>query len=70
MGRTHLIIELVRKEVKNLKFVSLASEEKTTTINLNLIADDSKQLSKITSKINKQFSNTKIIITQNDDLAI
>ncbi len=69
-GQINLIIELVRKEVKNLKFVSLASEEKTTTINLNLIADDSKQLSKITSKINKQFSNTKIIITQNDDLAI
>ena len=69
-NQINLIIELVRKEVKNLKFVSLASEEKTTTINLNLIADDSKQLSKITSKINKKFSNTKIIITQNDDLAI
>ena len=66
----NLITQLVSKEVNNLKFISLSSEEKTTTINLNLIADNTKQLSKITENINNKFPGTKLIITQNDDLAI
>ena len=50
--------------------MSLSSTDENTTINLNIKAKDTKQLSRLTNQINKNYPSTKVIISQNDDLAI
>ena len=67
---TNKILAIVQKNIKELKFVSLSSTDENTTINLNIKAKDTKQLSRLTNQINKNYPNTKVIISQNDDLAI
>ena len=48
--------------------MSLSSTDENTTINLNIKAKDTKQLSRLTNQINKNYPSTKVIISQNDDL--
>ncbi len=67
---TNKILAIVQKNIKELKFVSLSSTDENTTINLNIKAKDTKQLSRLTNQINKNYPSTKVIISQNDDLAI
>jgi len=67
---TNKILEIVQKNIKELKFMSLSSTDENTTINLNVKAKDTKQLARLTNQINKNYPNTKVIISQNDDLSI
>ena len=67
---TNKILAIVQKNIKELKFVSLSSTDENTTINLNIKAKDTKQLSRLTKQINKNYPSTKVRLSQKDDRAI
>jgi len=53
-----------------LKFISMSKTNKDVSINLDIKPKKFQQLSKFSESINKKFPNSKVIISQNNDLSI
>ena len=53
-----------------LKFISMSKTNKDVSINLDIKPKKFQQLSKFSETINKKFPNSKVIISQNNDLSI
>ena len=65
----NLIIEL-KKVSKELKFISMSRSNESTTINVDLKPKKFENLTLLTGKIKKRFSNSKVILAYNDDLSL
>ena len=64
-----LIDDLILYSV-DLKFISMSRTNINTTINVELMPQDFKDLTKITGKIKKEYPNSKTILAQNTDLSL
>ena len=64
-----LIHDLILYSV-DLKFISMSRTNINTTINVELMPQDFKDLTKITGKIKKEYPNSKTILAQNTDLSL
>ena len=53
-----------------LKFISMSKTNNDVSINLDIKPKKFQQLSKFSESINKKFPNSKVIISQNNDLSI
>ena len=65
----NLIIE-IKKISKELKFISMSRSNENTTINVDLKPKKFENLTLLTGKIKKRFSNSKVILAYNDDLSL
>ena len=65
----NLIIE-IKKVSKELKFISMSRSNESTTINVDLKPKKFENLTLLTGKIKKRFSNSKVILAYNDDLSL
>ena len=65
----NLIIE-IKKVSKELKFISMSRSNENTTINVDLKPKKFENLTLLTGKIKKRFSNSKVILAYNDDLSL
>ena len=67
-------INQILNDAKNisleLKFISMSKTNKDVSINLDIKPKKFQQLSKFSESINKKFPNSKVIISQNNDLSI
>lgn len=64
-----LIDDLTQFSIE-LKFISMSRTKTNTTINVEIIPKDFKDLTKITEKIKKEYINSKTILAQNTDLSL
>ena len=64
-----LIDDLILYSV-DLKFISMSRTNINTTINVELMPQDFKDLTKITGKIKKEYPNSKTILAQNTDRSL
>ena len=64
------IIDEIRKISKELKFISMSRSNDSTTINIDLKPKKFQNLTLLTGKIKKKFSNSKVILAYNDDLSL
>ena len=65
----NLIIE-IKQVSKELKFISMSRSNENTTINVDLKPKKFENLTLLTGKIKKRFSNSKVILAYNDDLSL
>ena len=65
----NLIIE-IKTISKELKFISMSRSNENTTINVDLKPKKFENLTLLTGKIKKRFSNSKVILAYNDDLSL
>lgn len=65
----NLIIE-IKKVSKELKFISMSRSNENTTINVDLKPKKFENLTLLTGKIKKRFSNSKVILAYSDDLSL
>jgi hypothetical protein len=65
----NLIDDLI-KDSKDLKFISMSRTNTNTTINVEVMPNNFKDLTKITGKIKKEYPNSKTILAQNTDLSL
>ena len=65
----NLVIE-IKKISKELKFISMSRSNENTTINVDLKPKKFENLTLLTGKIKKRFSNSKVILAYNDDLSL
>ena len=67
-------IEKMIDNLKNLtdqiEFVSMSRKKDSTNINLEIKVKDFQKLIQITSKIEKEIENSKVIVARNNDLAL
>ena len=64
------LIENLIKDTAELKFISMSRNNINTTINIELITNEFKDLTEITGKIKKEYPNSKTILAQNTDLSL
>ena len=64
------IIDEIRKISRELKFISMSRSNDSTTINIDLKPKKFQNLTLLTGKIKKKFSNSKVILAYNDDLSL
>lgn len=65
----NLIIE-IKQVSKELKFISMSRSNENTTINVDLKPKKFENLTLLSGKIKKRFSNSKVILAYNDDLSL
>ena len=65
----NLIVE-IKKISKELKFISMSRSNESTTINIDLKPKKFENLTLLSGKIKKRFSNSKVILAYNDDLSL
>ena len=64
------ILDDAKNISQELKFISMSKTNKDVSINLDIKPKKFQQLSKFSESINKKFPNSKVIISQNNDLSI
>ena len=64
------ILDDAKNISQELKFISMSKTNNDVSINLDIKPKKFQQLSKFSDLINKKFPNSKVIISQNNDLAI
>ena len=64
------LINEIKKISKELKFISMSRSNENTTINVDLKPKKFENLTLLTGKIKKRFSNSKVILAYNDDLSL
>ena len=64
------IISDIKKVSSELKFISMSRTSQNTSINLDLKPKKFQSLTFITEKIKKKYSNSKVILSYNDDLSL
>ena len=64
------IIDEIKKISKELKFISMSRSNESTTINIDLKPKKFQNLTLLSGKIKKKFSNSKVILAYNDDLSL
>ena len=64
------LIENLIKDTAELKFISMSRNNINTTINIELIPNEFKDLIEITGKIKEAYPNSKTILAQNTDLSL
>ena len=60
----------IKKVSKELKFISMSRSNESTTINIDLKPKKFENLTLLSGKIKKRFSNSKVILAYNDDLSL
>ena len=60
----------IKKVSKELKFISMSRSNESTTINIDLKPKKFENLTLLSGKIKRRFSNSKVILAYNDDLSI
>ena len=64
------ILDDVKKISQELKFISMSKTNNDVSINLDIKPKKFEELSKFSDEINKKFPNSKVIVSQNNDLSI
>ena len=64
------ILDDAKNISQELKFISMSKTNNEVSINLDIKPKKFQQLSKFSELINKKFPNSKVIISQNNDLSI
>ena len=64
------LINDIKKISSELKFVSMSRTNENTTINIDLKPKKFENLTLLSGKIKKKFSNSKVILAYNDDLSL
>ena len=64
------LIDEIKKISKELKFISMSRSNENTTINIDLKPKKFENLTLLSGKIKKKFSNSKVILAYNDDLSL
>ena len=64
------LINEITEVSKELKFISMSRSNENTTINVDLKPKKFENLTLLTGKIKKRFSNSKVILAYNDDLSL
>jgi len=64
------ILDDAKNISQELKFISMSKTNNDVSINLDIKLKEFQQISKFSDSINEKFPNSKIIISQNNDLAI
>ena len=64
------ILDDAKNISQELKFISMTKTNNDVSINLDIKPKKFQQLSKFSDLINKKFPNSKVIISQNNDLSI
>ena len=64
------ILDDAKNISQELKFISMSKTNNDVSINLDIKPKKFQQLSKFSESINKKFPNSKVIISQNNDLSI
>ena len=64
------ILDDAKNISRELKFISMSKTNNDVSINLDIKPKKFQLLSKFSESINKKFPNSKVIISQNNDLAI
>jgi len=60
----------IKKISKELKFISMSRSSESTTVNIDLKPKKFENLTLLSGKIKKKFSNSKVILAYNDDLSL
>jgi len=60
----------IKKISKELKFISMSRSNESTTVNIDLKPKKFENLTLLSGKIKKKFSNSKVILAYNDDLSL
>ncbi len=64
------MINNLKKITDQIEFVSMSRKKNSTNINLEIKVKDFEKLIQITSSIEKEIENSKVIIARNNDLAL
>ena len=64
------IIDEIKKISKELRFISMSRSNENTTINIDLKPKKFENLTLLSGKIKKKFSNSKVILAYTDDLSL
>ena len=64
------ILADVKKISRELKFISMSKTNNDVSINLDIKPKKFEELSKVSDEINKKFPDSKVIVSQNNDLSI
>ena len=64
------MINEMREISRELKFISMSRTKENTSINFDLKPKSFENLTALTDTIKKRFSNSKVILSYNNDLAI
>ena len=64
------LISDIKKISKEMKFISMSRSNDSTTINIDLKPKKFENLTSLSGKIKKKFSNSKVILAYNDDLSL
>ena len=64
------LIEDLTQMSSELKFISMSRTSANTNINIDLKANEFKDLTKITEEIKEKYPNSKTILAHNDDLSL
>ena len=64
------LINDIKKISSELKFVSMSRTNENTTINIDIKPKKFENLTLLSGKIKKKFSNSKVILAYNDDLSL
>ena len=64
------LITEIKKVSKELKFISMSRSNESTTINIDLKPKKFENLTLLSGKIKRRFSNSKVILAYNDDLSL
>ena len=64
------ILDDAKKISRELKFISMSKTNSDVSINLDIKPIKFELLNKLSESINKKFPNSKVIISQNNDLSI
>ena len=64
------LISDIKKISLEMKFISMSRSNENTTINVDLKPKKFENLTLLSGKIKKKFSNSKVILAYNDDLSL
>jgi hypothetical protein len=64
------LIEEIKKISKELKFISMSRSNENTTINIDVKPKKFENLTSLSGKVKKKFSNSKVILAYNDHLSL
>ena len=64
------LISLLKNTSEELKFISLSKTKDNTSINLDVATKKFEDLTALSQKIEKKYPNSKVIITNNNDLSL
>ena len=64
------LIKDIKKNSKELKFISMSRTDEITTINLDVIPIEFERLTYLSGQVKNKFKNSKVILAYNDDLSL